>query len=539
MNPWIKRLLALCLAVSLLLGGCAAPDLDGFWQGLQNIIHTGMATPFAEMEYTRPDVDAVVNQAAKAAALSQTETDAKALMEEVYTCYEIYYSFYTNYMLANIYYCTDMTSSYWEEEYNHCLSAANEADAAMDSLLYELADCSLREELEQDAFFGEGFFDAYQGNSLWDETFSALIEEETELLALYYDLSAQALEETSYSDAYFTKWGIQFECLFAELVNLRRQIARYAGYESYVEFAYDYYYHRDFSPQQTADYLTQIRQELSQLYAAVPSAVWDAGRNRSPENQTLEYVESFADKMGGTMADAFALMKSAGLYNISVSDKKYPVSFEVYLPSYFAPYVFMDAQGTAADKLTFSHEFGHFCSDYAASGSAAGTDVAEVFSQAMEYLGLCYTDNAQPLEKMKLADSLCLMVEQSAYATFEHRLYTADGELTVENIRAIYESAAKESGIAAGDWDCRDYVMVPHFFTNPLYVISYVISNDAAMQLYEAELETPGAGLALLEDGLVSQQTSILAFLEETGLESPFHPSRAKELADIFQDGIW
>ena len=539
MNPWIKRLLALCLAVCLLLGGCAAPDLYSFWQGLQSIIHTGMATPFSEMEYSRPDPDAVAAQAARTAALSQTETDVDTLMEEVYTCYEIYYSFYTNYMLSHIHYCTDMTNSYWEGEYNYCLGAANEADAAMDSLLYELADCSLREELERDAFFGADFFQAYQGNTLWDDTFSALIEEEAELLALYYDLSAQAMEDTSYSDAYFTKWGIQFECLFLELVNLRREIARYAGYENYVAFAYDFYYHRDFTPEEAGDYLTQIRQELSGLYATVPSAVWEAGRKRSSESQTLEYVGAFSDKMGGTMADAFALMKNAGLYNISASDKKYPVSFEVYLPSYFAPYVFVDAQGTAADKLTLAHEFGHFCSDYAASGSAAGTDVAEIFSQAMEYLSLCYTDDAQALEKMKLADSLCLMVEQSAYASFEHRLYTAEEELTVEGIRAIYEAVGKESGFDTGDWDCRDYVMVPHFFTNPLYVISYVVSNDAAMQIYEAERKDSGAGRSVLENGLVSQQVSILAFLEDTGLESPFRPGRAKELASIFRDGIW
>ena len=540
MKSWIKRLCCLCLAVCLLLGGCAMPDLGDFWRDLQNAIHTGMATPFADMVYTRPDPDAVVAQAAKTAALSQTETDAQTLMDEVYTSYDIYYSFYTNYMLSNIHYCTDMTDTYWEEEYNYCLDAATEVDAAMDSLLYELADCSLRQELEKDSLFGEDFFSAYEGDSLWDETFTALMDQEAELLSKYYALSAESREEESYTDAYFNKWGPQFENLFLELVTLRREIAQYAGYENYLDFAYDFYYQRDYSPKEAADYLLEIRVELAYLYATVPDKVWDAGRKWSTEGQTLAYVEAFSQKMGGTVADAFNLMKNSKLYDITYSDKKYPASFEVYLASYFTPYVFMDPQGTANDKLTLAHEFGHFCADYAASGSAAGIDVAEVFSQAMEFLSLRYSDGVKAMEKMKLADSLSLMVEQAAYASFEHEVYAiTDEDITVEDIRAIYERIGKESGFESWEWNPRDYIMVPHFFTNPLYVISYVISNDAAMQIYEKELAAPGEGLAIFEKNLATSQSCFLAFLEGAGLDSPFRPGRASELADIFREGIW
>lgn len=81
--------------------------------------------------------------------------------------------------------------------------------------------------------------------------------------------------------------------------------------------------------------------------------------------------------------------------------------------------------------------------------------------------------------------------------------------------------------------------MVPHFFTNPLYIVSYVVSNDAAMQIYQAELETSGAGLKLLEDNLATEQAYFLAFVEEAGLKSPFLPGRAQELAQTFRNGIW
>jgi hypothetical protein len=59
-----------------------------------------------------------------------------------------------------------------------------------------------------------------------------------------------------------------------------------------------------------------------------------------------------------------------------------------------------------------------------------------------------------------------------------------------------------------------------------MYVISYVLSNDAALQIYEKEIQQQGSGLACLETSLTSSQPYILAFLEEAGLESPFTTGR-------------
>jgi oligoendopeptidase F len=69
-------------------------------------------------------------------------------------------------------------------------------------------------------------------------------------------------------------------------------------------------------------------------------------------------------------------------------------------------------------------------------------------------------------------------------------------------------------------------VCIPHFFENPLYLISYVISNDAALQLYQMELSEQGSGIVWFEENLASAQPYFLAFVEEAGLESPFATGR-------------
>lgn len=235
--------------------------------------------------------------------------------------------------------------------------------------------------------------------------------------------------------------------------------------------------------------------------------------------------------MGGIIAEAFSLMVDKGLYDITYSDKKYEGSFEVYLTDYYAPFVFVNPSATQQDKLTLIHEFGHFCNDYASGGSIAGVDVAEVFSQGLEYLSLCYGDEAGALAEMKMVDCLRIFVEQAAYATFEHQVYDLEDEdLTAENVYALYDEIGTRFGFDTWSWDSRDFVAIGHFYTDPMYIISYVVSNDAALQLYQMEQKEPGAGLAKYQQELDTEQTYFLAFLQEAGLENPFATGRVKKI---------
>jgi oligoendopeptidase F len=229
-------------------------------------------------------------------------------------------------------------------------------------------------------------------------------------------------------------------------------------------------------------------------------------------------------------------MQEAHLYDISYGKNKFDSSFEVYLYSYQVPYVFVNPTLTAYDKLTFTHEFGHFCSDYASFGSVAGVDVAEVFSQGLEYLSLCYTQNNEDLKKLRMASCLTTYVEQAAYAYFEHQVYDLSSEeLTVEHVRALYQSVGSTYGFDSWNWDSRDYVCISHFFTSPMYIISYVVSNDAAFQLYQMEQSSAGSGLACYRENLATREAYFLSFLQSAGLESPFLPGRLEAVKETLQ----
>lgn len=522
------RFTALLLVLTLILGGCAF--LEGS-HGLYDVV------AYPDMEYTRPDMAVLEETLSEVCAAAATSRTASGLMNQVYGFYDLYDSFLTNWYLAEVRYSADLTDTYWETEYNFCNEKVPQLDAALEQLYSALAISPLRAQLESE-YFGEDFFDAYEGERLWDEHYVSLLEEEARLESEYYALSDEALAVEPYSEEYFQTYGISMAELLVKLVALRQEMAAYLGYESYAQYAYEGYFYRDYTPQESEAYLAAISDALYDCYIRVNgSGLWDASYEYCSEEETFAYLKEAATNMGGTVKHAFDLLENAGLYDISYGENKYDSSFSLYLWSYSEPFIFMNPYLNQGDKLTFAHEFGHFANDYVCGGSYAGTDVAEVHSQAFEYLSLCYTADSGDLARFKMADSLCTFMECAAYALFEHRLYAlAPDDLTVENVAALYEKTCLEFGFDSWDWDSRDFVTVVHFFTEPMYMVSYVVSNDLALQIYQLEHKGISKGLRLYEQILQSEDSYLLAFAETYGLESPFAEGRLEALAETFSE---
>ncbi len=520
----MKKLICLCLVLCLMLSGCGMVDFKGYFENLSGILSGPSATAFDDMQYTRPDMDHFQQVLDTSIQVGQTGTDLNTVLNAVYDFFGVYNSFCTNYALSNIRYSLDLTDSYWEAEYNFCSEQTVTADAGLDSLYRVLAKSPIRDQLEQEDYFGPGFFEAYEGETLYDEYFQDLMTQEAELQNQYYAISANAATMDYYSDAFFSGYGQQLAEIYVHMIALRQKMAEHAGFSSYQDFAYSYYFGRDYSCQEANRYLDQIRDQLAPLYIRLAqSGQLGEGYDLCTSKDTFDYVKTTAENMGGVIWEAFQAMESGSLYDISYSTKKFSNSFEVYLYDYNAPFVFLCPTNTTYDKLTFTHEFGHFCNDYASYGAKPGIDVAEVFSQGMEYLSLCYNPDPQ-LTKLKMADSLQVYVGQAIYAAFEQRVYDLKGsDLTTENVRKVYEDTVKEFGLGAPGWDSREYVLVPHFFVSPMYIISYVVSNDVALQLYMMEKEEAGKGLACLQSNLTTMHSGIQAFVREAGLKSsPF-----------------
>ena len=535
MKKKFLRLMALVL-VCVLFAGCT--DLYRLAGDMGTEIEEQAldVTAYADMEYNRPDMQALED------ILDQACADAAGdkvlpIVDRIWEFYDAYDWFYTNYSLADIRYSCDLTDTYWEEEYNFCAENSARVDAMLEELYYALAKSPCLDLLESEMYFGEGYFDSYQGENNWDEEFVALMEQESALVSRYYALSGQAAAYEPASEAYYEACYEDMAQVLVDLIRLRHEIAAYWGYTDYNQFATDFYHYRDYSVEEGRAYLELIREELVQLYRQLnQSDIWVNGYGYATEAMTYDYVKKMSNNMGGTVLEAFLVMDQGGLYDISYGENKYNASYEVYLTSYHVPFIFMNPEQSTYDYLVFAHEFGHFCNDYASGYSYAGVDVLEFFSQGMEYLSLCYGEDTDQLTKMKMADSLCLYIEQAAFASFEMRMYDIPlEELSTQALAELYDQVAREYGFETVGYDPREFISITHFYTNPLYIISYVVSNDAAMQLYQLEQENPGEGLKIFEENLTTEEYFFLSFLESAGLESPLTKERVQAVRQTFE----
>jgi len=555
------RLFALALALTMALCGCAdsaAPSTDvlrkpevSYKAGKYDMV------PFAEMEYRQPDM-AVLEELFNATtdyAKKATSKNRHTLTSLLELCWDAYDEFYTMETLAMLRSDIDQSDEEWASAYEFCQSNEVKVEQWLDQLLIACA--------ASDAPVASRLLAGYdQGeNAPYSDRTLELMDRESSLLRDYW--RAMMLDEievngrtVSYNEfiadpliseadydaanlAYYRACNETTAPIYIELIKVRRELARELGFDSYEEYQYATFA-RDYTPAQVHDYLDGVADEVSAYYRELMDSdpyslvSYDT---LSPQ-RLLDLLEEATAGMGKTVTKSFAFMKDYHLYDVSATSKKAPGAYTIYLDSYEAPFCYVGAYGDVEDFLDLAHEFGHFADARCNYNATTSLDLAETYSQAMANLALLKSrdlldeDSYHNLLLLHLLSNLSIFAEQTAYAEFESQVYELDdADLTVENLNALALSCARRFGSVASVDDealCAIYwTQVTHLFETPFYVISYCVSADAAVQIVEKELETPGAGIACYEDILDWEEDAFLSEVERVGLVSPFAPGRA------------
>lgn len=478
---------------------------------------------FDQLRYLRPDVDSLISHVDQLVTLLDSGADCAAILDAFEKINQLYVGFYTMDTLANICYTRNLNNSYYDSKYNWCEEQAPVVEQALERCFVAMAGSALRSELEVQ-YFGEGFFLSYDENQLYsDSRVVALMQEEaalqTQYMALQSDmtitwngeerlveevLADPALSYNNYLlalDAYYDKYNPQCAEIFIELIRVRKELAQVLEYDSYADFAYLYYYERDYTPAQAADYIAEIATQLVPVYEGI---YWNGDTGDADMDEVMALLEGTCARFGGAVQEAFDFMQTYALYDLSSSSSKMPGSYTTYLDAYEMPYLFVTPTGSMDDFLTLTHEFGHFLDAYVNCNTTTAVDCAEIFSQGLEFLALDVADlnirQHRRLREAKLYDSLQVFISQACYSEFERRAYALpEAQLTVEGLNALFLECCEQFASAypgAENYIAPGWVDVQHFFIAPYYMISYCLSNDVALQIYQRQTES-GDGLAL------------------------------------------
>ena len=548
-----------CLLALLMLAGCgqaaAEPNAE--------------PVPFEEMVYYRPDLAEMDTLMDELQTLLDGGASYRKVTAKLDECFDWYYSFYTKYALAEVHSYLDMTDEYYAEEFAWMDESFALVQKAYDGLYYACAGSKLAQKLEKD-YFWEGFVEEYSDpeDSIYSDEYVALLQEESDLLAQYRDLVAapvivfdgreeeiytllselDGLDYTRAVKVYYETYNPLLSEIYIELVRVRCAMAEQLDYDSYEQMQYDFYFERDYSPEDAEGYLEEIKQYIVPFYkrlmAQAPYAsVW---YDEVDADTLYGILAEAVGEIGGDVAEAFDFMDEYGLYDISVSPKKAQMSFETYFPDYEAPFVFLGASGDTSDVLGFAHEFGHFCDAYVNGGALDETvDLAEVYSQAMELLilsrltGSMSEEDVDNIARLKALDLAEMYVQQSAFAEFETRVYALGAdELSTEKLNEIMLELSKEYGFHTPGYDwaySMSWIDITHFFEMPFYVISYPVSNDLSMQIYAMECAEEGSGMEQYLDVLRHDYTGFMELVADGDLASPFDEGRAEDAARLMQ----
>ena len=566
----MKRLIALCLALCLLLCGCSGAEKmfralyrgrGAFARAVADVQNYDAIRPFSEMPYKSPDARELNDAFGRARTLAERGEDAEALIAALDRAFWIYDNFYTLDTIAMIRSDSDQSDAYYRDEYNRCEIMSAQVEQWREQMLHACAVSKLRPALERSGYFAPGDLDYYEQEDSFDDALMALYQRESELLADYRALIAddaveidgeemslneylarESLSEDEHNSAYLAwlqRVNGEIAGIYAQLIDVRLEIAGKLGYDSYEQFCYDDYA-RDYSPAEASAWLGEIRQVLGPYrQELIDRGEYD--RIEYPvltERQLMERLRDAMDALGDPAAEAFGFMEDYELYNVSADLRKSPVSYTAYLYRYDTPYLFVDAYGDVEDLVTTAHEFGHFLAAYSQGLWSAPLDLDETWSQGMEFLALEKlegTPHYDELKRIKLLDALDAYTSQAAYSAFEQAVYELpEDERTAERFNELCLECMRDYGQLEDDGEISAlwWTQVTHLFEMPFYMVSYCTSADAAMQLYQLALDDPDAAWEAYQILLEDWDIPYADALEDAGLETPMtpgHAARARE----------
>lgn len=512
---------------------------------------------YSQMAYQRPELGEIFDLIDGVEEYSD-EADYERLTSMLDEVYSAYWTFDTMYNLANLKSSIDTTDEFY---YGECLYFAENypiLSQKIDEMLYVLAESPLAGQLDE-SYYEADYLAGYTGESDYSDELVELYQKESDLVyqyqalisdpeitvdgervglydylnsAYYYDEYYGALEQ------YYNEYNGPAAELYIELVRTRKAIAEKLGFDSYIDYAYAGF-SRDYSPDGVKDYIHEVCLGAVPLYKRLTeSGKMDLSYYPGylAESDNLAALKDSCAKMGGDVQAIFEYMDTYGLYDIKASELKLNNSFQTYLEDWSAPFIMLYSQNTKGDYTAFAHEFGHFIDAYVNYNTNITIDASEACSQAMEYLAAIYApEELMDVLYAKMLDTVELYAVQGAYNAFEEAVYALpDSELTEDNINSIAHETFVEYGAASeylSDYEGKAWIDVNHFFSSPFYIVSYIVSNDTAYQIYMLELESPGAGVrAFMKLADRDWGKSYLENVDAIGLDASLSKERATEI---------
>ncbi|MBQ1302730.1 MAG: S-layer homology domain-containing protein [Firmicutes bacterium] len=340
--------------------------------------------------------------------------------------------------------------------------------------------------------------------------------------------------------------------IFLEMLKLRRDQAKDAGYGSYADYAYEELYLRDYTTEDAAEFAREAREYVLPLFNDV-TRICRAERYRDvlsmiySGDAMLDMMLPWVEVLSDELAESFAYMRDYGLYAIGSGGGMSNQGYTIMLPTYHEPFLYNYTNGNILDLSATIHEFGHFndmyWSDPDGDMSEANLDIAEVPSQALEllfteyYPALFGEDDGKAVSMEVLRSILWSVVDAARQDEFLQWVFDQKNP----SLQEINEAYGRISARYGYDDEDEKYLWVKysHSFESPFYYISYGTSAAGALELWARSREEYLSGVndylrfTALDEGMGFKES-----FEALGMDSPLDRGALKEMAEYLREEL-
>jgi M3 family oligoendopeptidase len=556
---------------------------------------------FSEMQYTRPDIDAVLAQCKELAAKAAAADSDEAIVAVYYEQDEALCAYHTAAELASIHYTQDTRDLFWSAErdfYDQNSPAVSNACVNISRAFLANPHVDALERA-----FGHTCIPGMKNAVLAvDERVLALQQEENALSSAYQKLYGGALVELDGKKltipqlgpycqspdramrrkayeagaAYFDAHRAEFDEIYSKMIRNRNEQACILGYRDYSELSYVRMNRIGYGPAEIQSFRDQVAQDVVPLLAKVmelrgqrtgitdPKFI-DIGLafpdgNPVPQgnyDERMAAARTMYHELSAETGEFIDFMQENELFDVLSRPGKMTGGYMTMIPAHKSPFIFANWNDTAGDIDVLTHEAGHAFEGYLAAQDARipsdlacpGMESAEIHSMAMEFLTapwheLFFGEDTAKYSLLHTEDALLFLAYGCEVDEFQHIMYRQP-ELTPEQRNEVWLGLEKKYR----PW--IDFDNLPfygrgagwqrqlHIYECPFYYIDYCLSTMAALQFFTLSLtDHKDAWERYVRLVRRAGMASYTELCETAGLRVPFEAGNIKAIAQPVYDWI-
>lgn len=367
----------------------------------------------------------------------------------------------------------------------------------------------------------------------------------------------------------------ELDGIYDQLVALRDEMAKTLGFNNHTEMAYLQRRRFDYTAEDAANFRKQVKEVITPACAKLfdeqrqrlgidklhwydEALVFPEG-NADPEGTKDEMVaiaQQMYRELSPETGEFFDFMVEHDLFDLETKPGKRPGGYCTSLPSYKAPFIFSNFNGTNADVGVLTHEAGHAFQAFVSSRCMPLADMAhstseinEIHSMSMEHFTYPWMDRFFGDKTPKylydhLWGALNVLPYMCCVDEFQHEVYY-NPTMTAAERRAVWHKLETEY-MPWRDYDGNEFLeeggfwmQKQHIFLYPFYYIEYALAQIGAFEFYlKMKEDLPSAWADYLRLCKAGGSVGYFDLLKLANLNNPFHEGTVEKAVSAVLDSI-